>query len=281
MSNRIRKSDGKTQKIKRAAIVGAVLAGVLLILISTVGRKEFTTPHKFVLEAIGVLQAGLDRFCGLGRGIWRGYIFLWDVREENSHLKTEIDRLKAINNTYREAAATNIRLEKLLQVKEALPPPTITARVIGRDPSLWFKTLIINRGATDGIKKGMPVMSVEGIAGQIMDTSPNYSKVLLAIDPNSAIDILIQRTRVQGIIKGTGDGYELHYVLRNSDVQEHDRVITSGLSGYFPKGLTLGTVTSVTMSKHGIFQKIAVTPTVDFSRLEELIIIMSEASLAE
>lgn len=281
MSKRIRKSDGNTFKVKGAVIFGATLAFVLMILLSTVGKKEFTTPHKFVLEAVGVLQSGLDRLSSLGRDTWEGYIALWDVREENNLLQTEIDRLKAINNTYREAAATNIRLEKLLQVKEALPPPTITARVIGRDPSLWFKTLIINRGATDGIRKGMPVMTVEGIAGQIMDTSPNYSKVLLAIDPNSAIDVLVQRTRVQGIIKGTGDGYELHYVLKNSDVQQYDRVITSGLAGYFPKGLTIGTVKDVTLNRHGIFQKITVTPTVDFTRLEDLIIIMSEASLAE
>ncbi|MDH3392690.1 MAG: rod shape-determining protein MreC, partial [Desulfobulbaceae bacterium] len=192
-----------------------------------------------------------------------------------------LQKFKAINNEYREAVATNVRLTKLLGLKKSLPPPTLTARIIGKDPSLWFKTVIIDRGSSDGVKQGMPVVTVEGIVGQIMSASPHYAKVLLASDPNSAIDVLVQNTRAQGIIKGNGTDYQLHYVLRNWKITQGDAIVTSGLGGVFPKGLQVGTVTKVTESRRGMFQQIDIKPSVDFLQLEHLIIIMKENSLAD
>ena len=173
-------------------------------------------------------------------------------------------------------------MSKLLQIKDSLPPPTLTAQIVGRDPSLWFRTIIIDRGSSEGVEKGMPVVTVEGVVGQILDTSPNYSKVLLANDPNSAIDVLVQKNRVQSILKGNGStGFNLLYVLKNADVEKGDAIVTSGLGDIFPKGLPVGKVSEVTKSKRGMFQKIDVKPSVDFSQLEYLIIIMHENSLAD
>jgi rod shape-determining protein MreC len=128
----------------------------------------------------------------------------------------------------------------------------------------------------------MPVVTVEGVVGQVLTSSPNYSKVLLATDPNSAIDVITQKTRVQGIIKGIGrDSFRLHYVLKSAEVEEEDYVLTSGLGGVFPKGLMVGTVSGIKKSRRGMFQNIDVTPAVDFSQLEYLIIIMKKFSLTE
>ncbi len=196
--------------------------------------------------------------------------------------REELDKFKETNIKYREAVATNVRLSKLLQIKDSLPPPTLTAQIVGRDPSLWFRTIIIDRGSSEGVEKGMPVVTVEGVVGQILDTSPNYSKVLLANDPNSAIDVLVQKNRVQGILKGNGsNGFNLLYVLKNADVEKGDAIVTSGLGDIFPKGLPVGKVSEVTKSKRGMFQQIDVEPSVDFSQLEYLIIIMHENSLAD
>ncbi|MCK5340690.1 MAG: rod shape-determining protein MreC, partial [Desulfobulbaceae bacterium] len=162
-----------------------------------------------------------------------------------------------------------------------LPPPTITAEIIGKDPSVWFKTIIVNKGSSNGVKKGMPAVTVEGVVGQVMDTSPHYAKILLAIDPNSAIDVLVQKTRVQGIIKGDGEIFKLHYVLKNNNIHPGDKIITSGFGSIFPKGLPLGTVSKAVKSRRGMFQEIEIKPAVDFSQLEYLIIIMKETSLAE
>ena len=246
------------------------------------GSKEFTAPHKFGLEIIGPLQTAVTKVTNYTGPIWKNYIALVHVRQENEQLRMELQQYKAANIEYREARATNMRLQKLLELKESLPPPTLTAEIIGQDPSLWFRTLTINRGSSDGVQKGMPVVTVEGVVGQVLTSSPNYSKVLLATDPNSAIDVLTQRTRVQGIVKGLGrDAYALNYVLKSALVDEGDFILTSGLGGVFPKGLIVGTVSKVKKTRRGMFQEIEVKPAVDFTQLEHLIIIMKKYSLTE
>ncbi len=271
----------RARQIKALLLFGVLLVLILMLIVATVGRRQFNAPHKFALELIGRAQSGITCITGMISNVWDGYIALVDVREENLRLRAELQKSKALNNKYAEAVAINDRLTKLLGLKESLSAPNLTARIIGRDPSLWFKTLIIDRGSSDGVKQGMPVVTAEGIVGQIMSLSPHYAKVLLTIDPNSAIDVIVQRTRVQGIIKGNGSGYQLHYVLKNWKISRGDTIVTSGLGGIFPEGLQVGTVTRVTESRRGMFQKIDIQPSVDFSQLEHLIIIMKENSLAE
>ncbi len=253
----------------------------LLFLFATTGEKKFSLPHKLGLEVIGTLQRASSFFTDATGNIWGNYIALWDVREENTLLHKEINHLKELNQSYREAAATNIRLQKLLQMKERLPIPSISAEIIGKDSSLWTHTLIINRGGQDGLKNGMPVVNAEGIVGQVVDISPHYAKILLAIDPNSAIDVLVQRSRMQGILKGTGDGFELEYVLKNVDVEEGDVAVTSGFGDLFPKGLMAGVISKVVKSKRGMFQKITVTPAVDFQKLETVLVLLAESPLLD
>jgi len=246
------------------------------------GRKEFTAPHKFGLEVIGPFQAAIAQVSNYLGGFWEKYVDLLQVREENVQLRRELLQYKMANIEYREAVATNVRLQKLLELKESLPPPTLTAEIVGKDPSLWFRTFTINRGSSDGVQKGMPVVTVEGVVGQVLTSSPNYSKVLMATDPNSAIEVITQKTRVQGIVKGQGqDTLGLYYVLKSAEVEKGDYVLTSGLGGVFPKGVMVGTVTEVRKSRRGMFQEIDIQPAVDFSQLEHLIIIMKKYSLTE
>jgi rod shape-determining protein MreC len=128
----------------------------------------------------------------------------------------------------------------------------------------------------------MPVVNAEGVVGQIMETSRSTAKVLLAHDPNSAVNALVQKNRVQGIVKGEGSqSYTMLYILKNADVEEGDLIVTSGLGGSFPKGIPVGTVASVTKSKRGMFQNITITPAVDFSRMEHLIVILQQNSLTD
>ncbi|MDH3394145.1 MAG: rod shape-determining protein MreC [Desulfobulbaceae bacterium] len=277
----MRKRTKRARQVKALLLFGVLLVLILMLIVATVGRRQFDTPHKFTLELLGKAQSGITATTDFFSSIWDGYFALVDVHEENLRLREELRKFKAINNEYREAVASNVRLSKLLDLKESLPSPTLTARIIGKDPSLWFKTVIIDRGSSDGVKQGMPVVTIEGIVGQIMSSSPHYAKVLLATDPNSAIDVIVQNTRVQGIIKGNGKEYQLHYVLKNWKIDKGEAIVTSGLGGVFPKGLPVGTVTKVTESRRGMFQKIDIKPSVDFTQIEHLIIIMKENSLAE
>lgn len=278
----MRKKESRLLQFKAYLALVLLLPLVLILIVSTVGPKEFNAPRKFAFEMIATAQYGVSKMTGYCSSLWDGYVALWNVRDENEKLRDELGKCKALSNEYRETVVTNVRLNKLLKLSESLPLPTITAQIVGRDPSLWFRTVVINRGTGSGVKKGMPVVTDAGVIGQVMNTSPHYSKILLANDPNSAIDVLVQETRVQGIVKGAGrEGYKMHYVLKNDDVYKGNRIVTSGLGGVFPKGLQVGTVTNTVKDRRGMFQKIFVEPSVDFSKLEYLVIILKRDSLAE
>src|SRR5210317_2524517 len=276
----VRKRGKRSRQMRFFLLLGFLLTAILFLIISMAGRKEFTTLHKIGLEIIGPVQTVISKASNYAGSIKARYVDLLHVREENEQLRQELLQYKTANIEYREALATNIRLQKLLDLKESLSPPTLTAEIVGKDPSLWFRTFTINRGSSDGVQKGMPVVTIEGVVGQILTSSPNYSKVLLATDPNSAVDVITQKTRVHGIVKGLGrDAFGLNYVLKSAVVEKGDFVLTSGLGGVFPKGLMVGTVSEIAKSRRGMFQKVEIEPAVDFSQLEFLIIIMKKNSL--
>lgn len=278
----MRKRGKRSGQLRFFLLFGCLLTAILVLIISMADRKEFTVLHKFGLEVIGPFQTAISKVSNYSGSIRQKYVDLLSVREENEQLRQELLQYRTANIEYREALATNVRLQKLLELKESLPPPTLTAEIVGKDPSLWFRTLTINRGSSDGVQKGMPVVTVEGVVGQILTSSPNYSKVLLATDPNSAVDVITQKTRVHGIVKGLGrDAFGLNYVFKSAVVEKGDFVLTSGLGGVFPKGLMVGSVLEITNSRRGMFQKIEIEPAVDFSQLEHLIIIMKKDSLTE
>lgn len=278
----MKKRRTKPSSLKTYFIYGLTITMLLMVIVSTVGRSHFNVPQKFGMDVVGKGQYVVTRIMGGIRNVWSSYIAVIHVRRENKVLRDELNKALSTNQEYREAMAENMRLRKLLQFKESLKPPTLTAQIIGRDPSLWFRTLTIDRGTIAGIEKGMPVVTVEGVVGQILETSRSTSKVLLAHDPNSAVNALIQKNRVQGIVRGEGsESYSMRYILKNADVEEGDLIITSGLGGSFPKGIPVGTVASVTKTKRGMFQNITVSPSVNFSQLEYLIVILQQDSLTD
>jgi rod shape-determining protein MreC len=147
--------------------------------------------------------------------------------------------------------------------------------VIGSDQKSVLKTILINRGTSHGLKKDCPVVTDQGVVGRIIETSWHVSRVLLMTDANSNIDALIQSNRVQGILQGAGAaGCTLKYVSKTEDVKTGDLVLTSGLSAAFPKGRLLGVVHRADKKDSGLFQKIEVSPAVDFSRLEEVLVLV-------
>ena len=174
----------------------------------------------------------------------------------------------------KEMALANERLRSLLEFREQNSPPMIAAEVIGRDPSSWFKSVAINRGEQDGVGKGMAVICPGGVIGRILKTAPHYAIVLLVTDYNSAIDAIVQRTRAKAIVEGKGENQcQLKYLLRTEEVAVGDIVITSGLSGNFPKGLMVGEIRKVEKVGHGVFQYAEVIPSVDLTKLEEVFVI--------
>lgn len=269
-------------------MVYIVLAVVVFLIFVVVGLRlgspAVVSPIKyFFVDLTGYLQKGLSKPSKWGGKLWRSYVALQDVESENQALRQEVAQLQEELGRYREALIANARLKRLLEMKEKIGATVVTANVVGVDIAPWLATITVDQGRKDGIKPGMVVLSGAGVAGQIMESSLHFSKVLLLSDYNSAVAALIQRNRAGGVIKGAGEGRcYLAYVEKVVDVEVGDRIITSGTDRIFPKGLLIGKVSSVTEgSISDLFQEITVTPAVDLKRVEEVVIIVTNQPFVE
>ena len=260
-------------------IVTLVLVVVSLAIFSinfkSVGKTGFF--KKVVLEMAAPLDYAVDLvFSSIG-GAWKRYVMLVGLERENRGLNARVTSLTKEVNNYREMSLEYVRLKKLMGIKSDMGFPTVVARVMGRNRLSVFRTVLIDKGTADGIAPGLPVITAEGVAGKVIETSWNVSKVLLLVDYNSNIDALIQRNRCRGVLQGCGrSGCELKYVQRSEDVRAGDVVISSGLAGVFPKGLVLGKVVAVDKKEAGLFQKIGVSPVLDITRLEDILVILKK-----
>lgn len=274
----IRKRSSRFRLFRIVFLAGFLLTMALIFLVSTLGTQKFGSLHKLVMEAVGPIQkmvaltgSSLGSFADEYLDVFQNSLRL---REENKLLLMQLQENEILLNKSREAMATNASFRRLLEFRDGLARPVVAATVIGKDPSVWFRSVIIDQGSNSGIVKGNPVVNSEGIVGQIFTTSPNYSKVLLAIAPSSAIDVLLQKSRVRGILKGTGTLiYRLEYILKTVEVEEGDYVVTAGYGGIFPTGLPVGVVSKVIKKPRGMFHEIEVTPAVDYQTLEYLLVI--------
>ena len=181
----------------------------------------------------------------------------------------DFDEIKALQMLRTLDIDENRKLKRLLKIKRKVNYAQIGAEIIGYNPSKWGQSIIINRGKIDNIKVGDPVISHEGVVGQVINVSPNTSKVLILIDRTSAIDVFLQQSRARGVIIGGGNELcQLKYILKNNDTKIGDKVLTSGLDGIFPKGLLVGHVADLSPIPSGLFDTIKVMPIVDFTKLE-------------
>ena len=210
------------------------------------------------------------------RNSWHTYFAHISAAQQNVLLKKELREAVARIGRFHEIELANIRLRKLLDFKISLGEQAVAAEVVGKDPSPWYRTIIINKGSREGLRKGLPVGVPEGVAGQVTDVSAHYAKVMLIIDRNSAVDAFVQRTRARGIIKGESTlSCVFQYALRKDEVKVGDKIVASGLDGVYPKGMPIGEVTGVVKRAAGIFQEVSVTPHVDFEKLEEVLVILT------
>jgi len=207
------------------------------------------------------------------------YDTLGGFRSENARLRTRIQTLEVERQKYLEADATNRQLKALLDFRSQLFAQAITASIIANSANSWFQSCMLDKGSADGVRKNMAVVTPLGVVGQVVAVTPHTAKVLLTTDPNSGIDVLVQRTRSRGIVSGSLEtGTILKYVKRCEDIQEGDRLITSGIDGVFPKGLMVGTVIKVRKQHLGLFQFVEILPAVQSSRTENVLIVAASSS---
>jgi rod shape-determining protein MreC len=268
-----------------AGRIALVLAAVLLL-----GALLLPSQLQGLFQQIGspigwILSWPLRAVASVHDGaadLWSGFVMLRGVEEDNKELRKELELLKGQNSQLREAAAATERLTALLEFKKQADLSMVAAQVIGRDTGNWYRTIILNKGESDGFHPDMGVITPAGVVGRIVKTTAATSVVLLVTDPNNAIAGLIQRTRDEGIVEGTTQGMaRLKYIPLLSNARPGDRVVTSGLVGGFPRGLAIGTITRIDKDEGALFQSAELTPDVDAGRAEEVLVILSPSSQSE
>jgi len=216
------------------------------------------------------------------RDRWTGYTALVGIREQNGELIDRLATLEEENLQLREALVASGRLERIAEMRDEFEIPMLPAELVGVDVSAWFRAALLDRGREHGVHAGMPVISEHGLVGLATATSRSAAKIMLLIDPQSAVDGVLQRSRARGIVRGIrDDALEFEFVARQGDVRVGDELITSGLGGVYPKGLRIGEVIEVEPSASEMLQTAIVRPAVDFGRLEQVFVMLRRGPTME
>lgn len=263
-------------RYREPLIVGVLLVYPLVSYLSSGHRgRDPNVVDRLVLAVSSPVQAALTWVVGGVGGTVSGYVALRGAHEEANQCRVRLAEAHAAVNAMKEAEAENARLKAMLGYVEQTVDQEIVARVIGLNPSAQFQSIRINRGEDDGVRAGMPVLTPDGVVGQVVRAVGGSADVMLLTDPSSRIGSVLQRTRVRATVTGLGDGrrLSLNLVRREADAKDGDEVVTSGTDGIFPPGLHVGTVHDVQRPAVGMFLSATVRPSVDLTRVEEVLVI--------
>jgi rod shape-determining protein MreC len=263
-------------------VIAALLLAVPVAFLSA-NLKNAARVNAFDRVILG-LSAPLQRGVGwVVDGIgdaWHGYVWLVDVQKENDALVRENARLRAELAEANQRAKEGADLAGLLELRARVPSPTMAARVVALGASPYFRVnrIVLDRG--DGeVTPGMAVIAPAGVVGRIQRVYGRYADVVLAVDPQSSIDVIVPRAGSRGVLRGLGGdnsyGCKIEYLLRSEEVHEGDVVVTSGLGGVFPRDLPVGTIRKIEKKEYGMYQDVEVGPAVDFGHLGGVIVILS------
>ena len=240
-------------------------------------KQKLSFVDRSFIFLISPMQSLFTSFNNRVSNVFENYINLIDVKKNNKKVLEENKILKMKINDLTEFEVENRELKRMLEFKEEAPFEMQAAAIIARDISSFGKTIRINLGEDDGIKKDMAVIGYDGIVGKIIDVYKTCSDVLLVIDVNSSVDVMIQRTRARGIIRGKQEAplvLSMDFVSKDDDVVVGDIVITSGMGMIWPKGLMIGEVFDSKRDVEGMFYTINVKPSVNFYRLERVFVVV-------
>ena len=251
----------------------AVIIGHI-ILISAQVNTERGVPllEAVTFGAFAEVQRGASSMIGGVRTSWDDYLALQSVRSDNEQLRREGAQLQVALQQQRALAQQSRTLVDLLKLREGTKLDTVAAGVIAGSASPDFRTLTIDKGSADGLRPDMAVIAPAGVVGRIITPSARAAKVQLLIDRNAAAGAIVERSRAQGVVEGTGGSLQLNYVSGTADVKSGDVVSTSGIDGIYPKGFVIGQIESVERVA-GAFGAIVIRPAVDFSSIEAVLVV--------
>jgi rod shape-determining protein MreC len=268
------------KRLRDAAISFALLALPFFVLSAHLRDPARMNPLDHgILEVTSGVQSIAAHAARWISDVFEDYVYLVETREENERLRAQLARLEEERQRLSSEGIENRRLRSLLQLRERLGGEVMAATVIGKDVSPFFRVtrVELDRGERDHVRPGMPVVAAQGLVGQIRRTWGRYCDVLLIVDRTSAVDVVVQRTGARGMLRGTGESERymarIQYLGREDAVRVGDLVHTSGLGQRFPASILVGRVTRIVRQDFGLWQEVEVTPAVDFSSVEEVLIL--------
>jgi len=272
---------GPFKRYRDIALVILLLAVPFFFLRANIRRPEETS---FIDRALLTLSAPIEyTFSALARGtssLISEYAYLVDVKRDNNRLSYQAARLQAKVNQLSAIEAENRRLRRLLGLRDRVGSETVSALVISKDTTDYFRVAQVTLDApAPGIKPNMPVLSLEGVVGTVRRVAGESVQVQLAVDSGFGVDVVVERTGARGFVRGAGDNsrylVRVEFVQSSDGIDNGDILVTSGVGCRFPKGLPVARVTKVLKRDFGIYQTVEAEPVVDFSRLSEVLIVMS------
>jgi rod shape-determining protein MreC len=255
----------------RTLAIGLIALGVLALALSGV----FTSFSKWIVSPLTSIQTwvseqyqGLDSFLSASRDIRI-------VRQKNTELEAENARMQAQIVELQQQLVEYEILSALLEFARANPEHKyIGASVIGRDPSPFLNYIIINRGSDDGLKRGMPVVTQNGLAGRVVQVTATGARVSLITDPVTRINVRIEPSRSAAVLAGSITGeITLEQIPQDAEVNPGNLILTSGLGGNYPANIIIGQITSVRFRENALFQSASVQPVTDFNDLSIVLVI--------
>lgn len=260
---------------RTALVISLIVISVALVGLSRAGTLRGLT--SVVSLPFTAMQRSVTQLWGNVAGIFQRNPDLEALQQENAGLQAEIARLQARVTALEENEAIVQTLSGLVNYARTQPQNEyLAANVIGRDPSPFLKYVIFDRGSDDGVFRDMPVVTEAGLVGTVVEVTSQACKVQLIVDPNSAVNALLQNSRERGVVVGQlAGGVVMQYISQQAAIAPGEMVVTSGLGGTLPEGIPIGAVSAVQQLNYEVLQQADVTPGVDFNQLEIALIILN------
>ena len=261
--------------------LAVVVGHVVLISTQVTTKRGVPLIEAGVFEVFSEVQRASNAVTTGIRTRWDDYVALTKVKSENEQLKQQLGQMRVELQQQRGLAQQSQSLQQLLGLKTSIQVQTTAANVIAGGASPDFRTVTIDKGTNDRLHADMAVIAPAGVVGRIIMPAVRASKVQLLIDRNAAAGAIDERTRAQGVVVGTGaDELRMDYVAGSADVKAGDMVVTSGIDGIYPKGFVIGQIQSVRRGA-GEYSAVVIRPAVDFSALEEVLVVLTPPAGAE
>ena len=262
-------------------ILAAVLLAQLLLLSLQITRnRDVRLIRVWAVAVIDPFQRSLRGIMDISLGAWRTYRSLLRAQQENQELHTELVSAQSQIQQLSEQGAESLRLRTLLEFKNQLPFQTVAAEVIASSPGENSNAIFIGKGADEGLTSDLAVITPQGIVGKTIAVFSHSSQVLLLTDPSSGVGVMLEKTRVQGVLKGDGQNLCLiRYIMNEEPVSSGEAILTSGLDQIYPKGLRVGTI--VGTSAGNIYKNVEVKPAADLNRLETVLVVLKPNSIQQ